>query len=94
MVGLVSDTDRSCQLLDLLIYMVGENSFMSWRVVFWVIPDVNPLNRFGLIPTWLVLLQIKLCINIMLIMTMIYEGTLLSFLCENYLWGNDAQILW
>ena len=43
-----------------------------------VILDINPLNRFGLQPTWLVLLQIKLRITILLIMKMRYEGTLVS----------------
>ena len=52
---------------------------MSWKVVLWVILDINPLNRFGLLPTWLVLLQIKLRITIMLITTMSYEGILLPF---------------
>ena len=52
---------------------------MIWKVVIWVIIDVNPLNRFGLLPTWLVLLQIKLSITIMIIMKMNYEVTLVSY---------------
>ena len=79
LVSLVSDTNRNCQCLDLLLSLVMDSSFMSWRVFLWVILDVNPLNRFGLLPTWLFLLQIKLRITIMLITTMSYEGTLLSF---------------
>ena len=59
--------------------MVRESSFMSWKVILWVILDIKPLNRFGLLPTLLVLLQIKLRITIMLIMTMSYEGNLLEF---------------
>ena len=79
MVSLVSDTKRTCQFLDLLLSLFRESSFMSWKVVLWVILDINPLNRFGLLPTWLVFLEINLLITILLIMTMIYEGTLLSF---------------
>ena len=85
MVSLVSDIKITCQLLDLLIYLVMESSFMSWKVVLWFIIDVNPLNRVGLLPTWLVLLQIKLRITILFIITMSYEGTLVSFLCVNAL---------
>ena len=59
--------------------LVREISFMSWKVVLWVILEVKPLNRFGLLSTWLILLQIKIRITIMLIMTMIYECTLVSF---------------
>ena len=66
---------------------------MSWRVVFWVILIVKPLNMFVLLPTWLFLLQIKLCITIMLIMTMSYEVTLVSFWFVNAFWLNYAQIL-
>ena len=79
MVSLVSDVNRNCQCLDLLLSLVRESSFMSWKVVLWVILDINPLNRFGLMSTWLVLLQIKICITIMLIMKMSYEVTLVSF---------------
>ena len=94
MVSLVSDTDSTCQFLDLLISLVRESSFMIWKVVLWVILDVNPVNRFGLLPTWILLFQIKLRITIMIIMTMSYEGTLISLWCVNELWRNDAQILW
>ena len=79
MVRLISDTDSACQCLDLLLSLVRESSFMSWKVVLWVILDVNPLNRLGLLPTWLVLLKIKLRITIILIMTMSCEGNLVSF---------------
>ena len=79
MVSLVSDTNRDCKRLDLLLSLVREISFMSWKVVLWVIIDVNLLNRFGLLPAWLVLLQIKFRITIMLIMTMSYKVTLVSF---------------
>ena len=79
MVSLVSDTNKIRQCLSLLLSLVRESSFMSWKVVLWVILDVNPLNRFGLLPTWLVFLQIKLRITILLIMPMSYEGTLVSF---------------
>ena len=76
MVSLVSDTDITYQCLDLLLSLVRESSFMIWKVILWVILHVNPLNRFGLLPNWLVLLQIEICITIMLIMTMRYEGNL------------------
>ena len=79
MVSLVSDTNSTCQCLDLLLSLVRESIFMSWEVVLWVILDVHPLNRLELLPSWLILLQIKLCITIFLIMTMNYEGTLVSF---------------
>ena len=79
MVSLVSDINSTCQCLSLLLSLVRESSFMSWKVVLWVILDIYPLNRFVLLPTWLVLLQIKLRITIFLIMTMSYEGTLVSF---------------
>ena len=67
---------------------------MSYKVVLWVILDVNPLNRFGLIPTWLVFLLIKIHITIMLIITMRYEVAPVSFGCVNALWVNGAQIIW
>ena len=41
---------------------------MVWKVFIWVIFDVKPLHRFGLLPTWPVLLQIKLHITIIIIM--------------------------
>ena len=94
MVVLVSDTNSIFKCLSLLISMVRESSFMSWKVILWVILYVNPLNRLGLLSTWLVLLQINLRITILLIMTMSYEGTLVSLLCVNALWVNDAQFLW
>ena len=78
MVSLVSDTKIICKCLSPLLSLVRESSFMSWNVVIWVILDVYPLNRFGLLPTWVVLLQIKLRITILLTMTMSYEGTLVS----------------
>ena len=79
MVSLVSDTNSACQCIELLLSLVRESSFMSWKVVLWFILDVNHLNRFGLLPTWLVLLQIKLLLTIMIIMLMIYEGARVSF---------------
>ena len=79
LVRLVSDTYSTFQYLDLLLYLVSWSSFMSWKVILWVVLDVNPLNRLGLLSTWLVLLQIKLRINIMIIMKMSYEGTPVSF---------------
>ena len=79
MVIIFSDTDTSCQLLEFLLYLIRENSFMSWNVVLSIMLDVYPLHRFVLIPTWLVLLQINLLITIMIIMTMSYEGTLAYF---------------
>ena len=94
MVSLVSDTDSNCQCFDLLISLVRENIFMIWKVVIWVILDVKHLHRFGLLPTWIFLLQIKLRINIMIIMAMIYEGTLVSFRFANAWWVNDVQTLW
>ena len=78
MVRLVSDTNSARQFLDLLLSLVRESSFMSWEVFLWVILDVNPLNRFGLLPTWLVLLQIKIRITILLIIKMSYEVNLVS----------------
>ena len=78
MVSLVSDTNIICQRLSLLLSLVRESSFMSWKFILWVILDVKTLNRFGLLPTWLVLLQINLRITILLVMTMIYEVTLVS----------------
>ena len=78
LVRLVSDTYITCQYLELLLSLVSESSFMSWKVVIWVILEVNTLNRLGLLPTWLILLQIKLRITILLIMTMSYEVTLVS----------------
>ena len=78
MVNLVSDTDSACQCIELLLYLVRESIFMSQKVVLWVILDVNPLNRFILLPTWLVLLQRKLRTTIIIINTMSYEGTLVS----------------
>ena len=79
LVILVSDKKIICQCLSLLLSLVRESSFMSRKVILWVILDVNPLNRLGLLPTWLVLLQINLRITILLIITMSYEGTLVSF---------------
>ena len=79
MVSLISDTNSACKCLDILLSMVNEGRFISWKVVLWVILDVNPLNRLGLLTTWPVLLQIKLSINIILVITMSYEGTLVSF---------------
>ena len=32
---------------DFLLSIVRESSFMSWKVVLWIILDVKPLNRFG-----------------------------------------------
>ena len=78
MVSLVSDTGSTCQYLDLLLSLVRGSSFISWKVILWFIFEVNPLNRFGLLPTWLVLLQIKLRRTIILIVKMSYEGTLVS----------------
>ena len=92
MVNLVSDTDSDCQCLDHLIYVVSEKSLMSWKVVIWVIIDINPLQRFGLIPTSILPLRFKLCIAIMLTIKMIYEGTLVSFWWAKSLWVNYAQI--
>ena len=45
--------------------MVRDSSFMSKKVILWVILDLNSLNRLGLLPTWLILLQIKLRITIL-----------------------------
>ena len=94
MVRLVSDTDRACQRPKLLFYLVSENIFMSCKVVLWVILDVKPLHKFGLLPTWPIILQFDIHIAIMLIMAIIYECTLVYFLCEYSLWVNNAQILW
>ena len=91
MLSLVSDTNSICQCLSLLLSLVRESSFMSWKVILVVILDVNPLNTFGLLPNWLVLLQIKLRITIFFIMTMRYEGTLVSFWCANALWVNVTR---
>ena len=79
MVSLVSESDSTCKCLELLLFMVMENGFMSWKFVLWVILEVNPFNRFGLLPTWIVLLQMNLHINIMLVMKMSYKGNLVYF---------------
>ena len=79
MVSLVSESDSTCKCLELLIFMVRENGFMSWKFGLWVILEVNPFNRFGLLPTWIVLLQMNLHINIMLVMKMSYKGNLVYF---------------
>ena len=50
MFGIVNDTYSSCQYLFLIISMVRYNSFISRNVSLWVILDVNPFHRFGLIP--------------------------------------------
>ena len=91
MVRLVSDIDSTCEYLELLLSLVRENRFMNWKVVFWIILAINHLNRFGLMSTWLVLLQFNLRITIALIMKIRYEGTLVSFWRENALWGNEAK---
>ena len=58
--------------------MVWYIILISWKVVLWVVHDINPLHRFVLLLAWLVLLQIKSCITIILIIKMSYEGTLVS----------------
>ena len=85
LVILVSDTNSIFQCLGLLLSLFRESRFMIWKVVLWVILDVNPLNRFGLLRTCLVLLQINLRITFMLVMTMSYDCTLVSLWCANYL---------
>ena len=52
---------------------------MTWKVVLWVIIDVKSLHRFGILPTWLVIIQFKPHITIMIIIKMSYELTLESF---------------
>ena len=79
LVNLVSDTNSTCQCLELLLSLVRESIFMSWEVVLWVILDINLLNRLGLLPNWILLLQIKIRINILIIMKIRYEGTLVAF---------------
>ena len=79
LVSLVIDTNIIYQRLSLLLSLVREISFMNRKVILWVILDVYPINRFDLLLTWLVLLQIKLHITILLVMKMSYEGTLVSF---------------
>ena len=68
MVSLVSEIKSTCQCISLLLSLVREISFMIWKVV-----------TLTLTLTWIVLLPINLRITIMLIMTMSYEGTLVSF---------------
>ena len=92
--NIISNTDRAWKFLDLLFSMVQQNSFMVGKFSPWVILDVNSLHRFGLLPTWLFLLQVNLHINMIIIITTSYEGTLVSFWCENTFRGNGAQILW
>ena len=94
MVILVSDKNITFQCLDLLLSLFSESILMSWKVVLWFILDINHINRFGLLPTWLILLQIQLRKTIILIVTVSYEGTLVYFCCVNSLWVNDAHILW
>ena len=94
MVSTVSDTESACRLLELIISLVRENIFMSWKVIIWVILYINYFHGFALLTNWIVLLKINLRITIMLISKMIYEGTLVSFLRVNYLWLNDLQIIW
>ena len=79
MVSLISDTDCDLQCLDFPLYLVRWNKFMSWKVLLWFILDLKPLHRFILLTTYILLLQVKLHITIMLIMKMSYEGTLLNF---------------
>ena len=52
---------------------------MSWKVILMVILGVNDLHRFGLMPTWLVSLQIKYRVTIILVMEVSYEGTPVYF---------------
>ena len=73
------EIDRACQCIDVLPYLVKENSFMSCKDIIRVILDVKPLYNIGLLPTWLVLLQVDICIPIVIIMEMSYEDTLLYF---------------
>ena len=47
LVSLVSDTDITCHFLEILLSTVRGIIFMSWGVVFWVILDVNPFDRFS-----------------------------------------------
>ena len=79
MIRFISEKYGACQKLDLIIFLVRENRFMSWRVVLWVIIDVENLHMFIFLPTCLVLLQVKLHITIMFIMKIIYEGNFLIF---------------
>ena len=73
MISLVSDTYNTCQCLELLPSLVRDNMFIIWKVVMGVILDVNPLHRFVILSTCLVLLQIKLCIPIVIIMKLSME---------------------
>ena len=86
LVILVIDTCSNCQCLDLLLSIVMDNGFTSFKVVVWVVPDVQPISRLGLLPTCLVLLQFYIYISIMLITTVRYKGTLVSFWCVDALW--------
>ena len=79
MIILVSNKYIAFQCLDLLISMVREKIFISWKVVVLMILDTNPLHRFGLLPTWFAPLQVELLIAIIIIMIMILKGTLAYF---------------
>ena len=79
MVVLVIDIGISCQRLDLFLYLVRWNIFISCKVVLWVIHDLRPLYMFGLIPTFLFLLEVDIRISIMFIIKMGYQGTLVPF---------------
>ena len=91
---LVSDTYSTLNCLEILLYLVRNNIFMIWKVFLLVILDLNPLRGFGLMLTWIVVLQIKFRITSMRIITIIYEVTLVSLWCVNAFWGNYAQIIW
>ena len=67
---------------------------MICKGVFWVILDIYPLQRFVLIPTWIILVQVYCFIAIMPTMTMSYERTFVSFVCTYSLLLNYAQLLW
>ena len=48
MIVLISDIDRACQCIGLLLSLVRDNIFMGFKVFLWFILDVNPLHRLGL----------------------------------------------
>ena len=65
--------------------MVKDKIILSWKVVVWVILDVHLIHRFIFISIWLVIIKFEIHIAIMLIISMIYESTYITFWCEDVL---------
>ena len=80
---LFSNTYISCQWNYLLHSPFIENSFVVLNVFVLVILDVNSSHSFVLLPSYIFLFQVDIWIAIIIIITTIYEGTLVSFWCDN-----------